>query len=197
MQHFASLISQLPPSHQVALAALTCDKMLPSIKCFDELEAVKGENLFKEAIAALYVFSVGRPLSLTAYGHLADRLNDFWPDLDESTNLYASYAFDACVALSEALAYVLSQDTTHVLQCLTAATDTVDMYAQDLENPDLPQEDLSKYIDATPVMQREQQRQGQLIQLLLETPLLDAGFLSQIQQLNGPEPLVELAALRL
>jgi len=195
MTTIPELLSHLSTQHQTVLAALTCEKMRASIVAFDAEAAEQGTPLFEEAITALLAFGVGQPLPPSAYAHLTERLAAFWPDLDESTNAFASYAFDACVALSEALAYVQNRDSTHVLQCLTAATDTIDMYVQDTQAVPLAPEALNAFVGATPLMQREQQRQAQLVQALLAKPELDATFLMHLRQLNGHELLVDLTQL--
>jgi uncharacterized protein YjaG (DUF416 family) len=197
MNRLASLLVTLAPPHQTVLLALTCDKMRASVAAFDAQEEQQGSPLFAEAITALFAFSLGQPVAVTLFPDLTDRLNAFWPDLDASINPFASYAFDACVALSEALAFVQDGDMTHVLQCLTAATDTVDMYVQDTQDAELELEPeaLTVFIDATPLMQQELHRQERLVLALLERPILDSTVLALLQQLNEAEPLVDLAAL--
>jgi uncharacterized protein YjaG (DUF416 family) len=103
MDSLPTLLVTLPAPHQTLLLALTCEKMRASIAAYDEQEDQKGSPLFEEAFTALFALSLGKSVAATVYTHLTDRLNAFWPDLEESTNTFASYAFDACVALSEAL----------------------------------------------------------------------------------------------
>lgn len=195
MNPLEPLLLQLPITHQVVLAALTCEKMLPAISKFEELESKRGCPLFEEATAAMLAFGLSRALPMTAYQQLQDQLAAFWPDLDESDNDFASYAFDACGALSEALLLVEEQASTHLLNCLTAATDTVDMYVQDLQELHLSPSDLNAFIDASPTMKQERQRQQVLTQELLGRATLDDEFISQLRRLNEQAPLVDFARL--
>jgi uncharacterized protein YjaG (DUF416 family) len=195
MNPIHSLLLQLPVHHQAVLAALTCEKMLPSISKFDEHELKQGCPLFEEAITAIHAFGLRTSVPVTVYQQLKDQLIAFWPDLDESDNEFASYAFDACGALSEALLLVEMKDSAHLLNCLTAATDTIDMYVQDLQELNLSPADLNDFIDASPVMKRERHRQEVLTQALLGRATLDSEFLAQLKRVNEQEPLVDFTCL--
>jgi len=195
MNPIQSLLLQLPIHHQAVLAALTCEKMLPSIRKYDEHEPQPGHPLFEEAIAAILAFGLRTSLPITIYQQLQSQLAAFWPDLDEVDNDFASYAFDACGALSSALLLVETKQHTHLLDCLTAATDTIDMYVQDLQELHLAPADLNAFIDATPVMKREKHRQEVLSRELLSRTILDSEFLAHLKQLNEQEPLVDFARL--
>lgn len=195
MDSLRPLLLQLPVTHQVVLAALTCEKMLPSISQFDKQERKPGRPLFEEAIEVMLAFGLGRSLPMTAYQQLQDQLATFWPDLDESDNDFASYAFDACGALAEAILLVEEKETAHLLNCLTAATDTIDMYVQDLQELTLSPSELNAFIDASPVMKQERHRQQVLTQELLGRVALDNEFLTHLKRLNGQEPLVDFTRL--
>ena len=125
-----SFILNLPSSHQAVFSAFNCEKMLPSIAKFDEGETSPALDSFEKAIAAIYSFALGLPPSLQKYQALKDEIESYWPDLDESENEFASYGFDAFVAMSEALNFVISGDSSHVINCAAAVIDTVDMYVQ-------------------------------------------------------------------
>ncbi|MCR5890968.1 YjaG family protein [Hymenobacter sp. J193] len=193
MDTLVPLLRSLPLTHQAVFAALTCEKMLPSIVRFDETEESPGASIFRRAIDALCAFGAHEPISKDEFAHLQQQLEEFWPDLDESTNPVASYAFDACVALGEALALVQDAEAEHVVQCATAARDTVDMYVQDVTDIDLPPVELNEFIDATPVMQREVARQAATAQVLATEAHLTTAFIDQLRQQNRQEPLIDFA----
>ena len=195
MNPIQPLLLQLPVPHKAVLAALTCEKMLPSISKYDEHESKQGRPLFEEAIAAILAFGLRTSLPMTAYQGLQRQLAAFWPDLDETDNDFASYAFDACGALSSALLLVETKQHVHLLNCLTAATDTIDMYVQDLQELNLAPADLNDFIDASPMMKRERHRQEMLTQELLKRALLDSEFLLQLKRVNEQASLVDFARL--
>lgn len=190
-----SLILSLPNSHQAVLSALTCEKMLPSIVKFDQGEANQGQHLFEKSITAIFSFSLGFSADLEEYKILKDEVEAFWPDLDESQNEFASYAFDACLAMTEALNFVINKDSTHVINCITAATDTVDMYVQDISDLDPATPDLNSIIDANPVMITEVKRQRLIAESLAETPVISSSYINGLRALNGQEDIVDLSVL--
>lgn len=195
MDTLAPLLRSLPLTHQAVFAALTCEKMLPSIVRFDEAEASPGAPIFRNAITTLCAFGAHEPVTRDQFARLQQQLEAFWPDLDESTNPGASYAFDACVALGEALALVQDAEAEHVVQCATAARDTVDMYVQDVTGIDLPPAELNAFIDATSVMQQEVARQVTTAHALAAESHLTASFIDNLRQQSGQEPLIDFAVL--
>ena len=195
MNKLRPLLLPLPLTHQVVFAALTCARLLPSVERFDQAETAKGAPVFRTVIAALCAFGVQQASAPAHWAHLQEQLEAFWPDLDESTNPFASYAFDACVALGEALALVQNGEAEHALQCATAVRDTVDMYVQDVTGVELPPEELNAYVDATPEMQREVARQHALAQALAAEGTLTATAVEQLRAQSEQEPLVDLTVL--
>lgn len=189
------LLNSLPFTHQVVLAALTCERMIPAIVRFDETEAEPGAPLFRTIVAALYSFGANEPVGMDTFANLQQQLEAFWPDLDESTNPLASYAFDACIAFSEALALVQNGEFEHLLNSATAAQDTVDMYVQDVTNVDLAREELNAFLEAAPLMQQEVARQTAMANILAAKSDLTAAFIGQLRQQSGQEPLIDFALI--
>jgi uncharacterized protein YjaG (DUF416 family) len=195
MHDLRLLLLPLPLTHQVVFAALTCARLLPSVERFDQVETEKGAPVFRAVIAALCAFGVQEAVTSDQWARLQAQLEGFWPDLDESTNPFASYAFDACVALGEALALVQNGEVEHALQCATAARDTVDMYVQDVTGVELPPQELNAFIDATPEMQREVARQHALAQVLAAGRPLTVAVIEQLRDQTGREPLIDFTVL--
>lgn len=195
MDDLRPLLLPLPLTHQAVFAALTCARLLPSVERFDQAETEKGVPIFHTVIAALCAFGVQEAVAPEQWVHLQEQLEGFWPDLDESTNPFASYAFDACVALSEALALVQDGEAEHALQCATVARDTVDMYVQEVTGVELPPEELNAFVDATLEMQREVARQHALAQALATERQLTATAVEQLRAQSEKEPLIDLTVL--
>jgi uncharacterized protein YjaG (DUF416 family) len=193
----SQLIESLPSSRQAAFCALNCEKMLPSIIKYDEDEPEAATALFEKAIASIYDFAISPPASLDEYVSLKDQIEAFWPDLDESANDFASYAFDAFVAMTEALNFVLSGDTIHAVNCSAAALDTVDMYIQEVGEAEAPAPaaELESFIQASPFMIRENKRQALLLEELAKMPVINLENLARLKSLNAQEALVDFSVL--
>ena len=190
-----SLILNLPGSHQAVFSALNCEKMLPSIEKFDEGEASPAIDSFEKAIAAIYSFAIGLPTSLQEYQALKDEVESYWPDLDESENEFASYGFDAFVAMSEALNFVLSGDLSHVINCAAAVIDTVDMYVQMVSEVEPPAAELEAFILSSPLVIREANRQQMILKELSKISVIDSSIIADLRSLNEQEPLIDLGAI--
>lgn len=162
---------------------------------FDHAETTKGALIFRTVIAALCSFGAQEAVAPDHWARLQEQLQEFWPDLDENTNPFASYAFDACVALGEALALVQTGEAEHALQCATAARDTVDMYVQDVTGVELPPDELNAFVDATPEMQHEVARQHALARTLAAEGTLTAAAVEQLREQSGNESLIDLTVL--
>ena len=189
------LISNLPSSHQAAFSALNCEKMLPSIQKFDEDEVTSAVSSFKKSIAAIYLFSLSSSIELVEFNALKEEVESYWPDLDESDNDFASYAFDAFVAMTQALNFVLSGDSVHVANSAVAVMDTVDMYIQETSEFEPSASELEDFIQASPFMKREVERQATLLNELTKTTVLDARVIAHLKRLNEQEMLVDFTAL--
>jgi uncharacterized protein YjaG (DUF416 family) len=195
MNNLSPLLSRLPLTHQAVFTALACIRVLPSVERFDQAEEKKATPVFRTVIAALCEFGTLEDTTPQYWAHLQAQLEELWPDLDESTNPFASYAFDACVALGEAIALVQDGKVEHTIQCATAVRDTVDMYVQDVTGIELPPEELNAFIDATPEMQREITLQYALAQALAAEHKLTAPLVEQLRYRSESVALLDLTVL--
>jgi uncharacterized protein YjaG (DUF416 family) len=191
------LIASLPNSHQAAFCALNCEKMLPSIARFDEEEERPASDVFERSIAAIYICSVNPSHSMEEYVVLKGDLESLWPDLDETTNSFASYAFDAFGAMVEALNFVLSGDTIHAANCSAAPLDTVDMYIQEVGEAEAPASrvELEAFIQASPFMIQENKRQVMLLEELAKMPIINSENLALLKSLNEQDMLIDFSLL--
>jgi uncharacterized protein YjaG (DUF416 family) len=194
---YNQLIASLSISHQAAFCALNCEKMLPSIERFDEEEERPARDVFEKSIAAIYIFSVSSPHSLEEYVALKEEVESLWPDLDETTNSFASYAFDAFGAMVEALNFVISGETIHAANCSAAPLDTVDMYIQEVGEDEAPtaRAELEAFIQASPFMIRENKRQAVLLEELAKMPVINSENLALLKSLSKQDTLVDFSVL--
>ncbi|UYZ61506.1 YjaG family protein [Hymenobacter weizhouensis] len=191
----STLISALPFQHQVLLAALTCEKILPLYAAFTEAESWGSFGVLQQATSALFDFAINDTLIDT--DAIQGKLAAVVPDLDECSSELASYALDACTALSEALLFIETRSYTYLQQHLTAVTDCIDMFVQMHRDLDPNQPDLDVIITADPYMQQELTRRETLVVALHQVPTLTSELLEHLRQLNGTEPLVRLEMLPL
>ena len=191
----AQMIEELPVNKQIVFCALNCEKILPSIAKFDEEEIKPVISVFERVISAIYIFSVSPSATLEEYEALKEETESFWPDLDESKNSFASYAFDAFGVMVEALNFVLSNNSDHTINCSNFVLDTVDMYVQETSETEPPAADLERFIQSSPFMTREVRRQLIILEELAKTPIIDSKSIAYLRSLNDEEMLIDFAAL--
>lgn len=101
------------------------------------------------------------------------------PNSDDFVSLYVTSAQDACFSVCGLLDCLLKNDLDKVVQAATYATDSVDLYVQEIERmaPDDPQ--LEQKILTHRLMQRELAHQEQDLNALEQAPFLSQEFLAQ------------------
>ena len=188
-----SLLALLNRNQKVIFAALTCEKMYPLYEKFSSLSRWGDPRIYSEGIVALYDFVLGNPD--TSYQSLIDEAESIMPDLDNFTGTAPSYALDACTALAEAISFLSDYDDSHIANCSTAATDTVDMYVQVVHDLDPNRPDLDIVINSDVVMVNELQRQLRLAVKLKTISQFNEESISQLRSLNGKEDIIDLMSI--
>lgn len=192
-------IIKLNVKQQILFCALTCEKMLYIIIKYDEHERNKGREIFEDAIRHLYSLAMNILNDINEHEEIRENIDSFCPDLDESTNDYAPYALDACSAFLESLDFMIDNETEHVLNCATAATDVVDMYVQmasEVEPPPMPQ--LEAFISSNPFMIKERRRQELVLEEItkLADSVIDTELIAYLRIVNGEENIFDLDLLQ-
>ncbi|QNH61587.1 DUF416 family protein [Hymenobacter sediminicola] len=191
MLHYS--IPHLPIPCKAVIAALTCAKMQPLYAAFCESESWGNSGVYEDGIQALFSFALTN--SADEAVRVLPEFEQWFPDLDDFESILTSYAFDSSVALTEALLFVSTQDNIHFENHLTAATDCIDMFVQDLLDLDPNQPDLNKIIEASGYMQREFARRNSLLFALQENPAVTTETIEHLKLLNSTNALVELELL--
>jgi uncharacterized protein YjaG (DUF416 family) len=117
------------------------------------------------------------------------------PDLDDFTGTAPSHALDACVALVEAITFLSNCNSEHIINCSTAATDTVDMHVQIVHDLDQNGSDLDAIINSDILMIKELGRQTRLAKALKLIGQFTIESISQVRKLNGSEEIIDLLTL--
>lgn len=176
------MIGVLGEAHCCLVAALVCDKLYPNYLLFTETNNWGNPSLFRAGIALLFeAAAVGRrPVSEAQ--KLDNELDSAFPDLDDFTSSEASYAFDASSALASALNFLITEEKEHVVNCSVTAFDTVDMFVQMLHQMEPNEPNMEQLINGDPYMQREVERQRQVLNLLSARSIISLDLIAQLRQ---------------
>ena len=190
-------ILALDEQRAALLAALTCEKICPNYSQFNRTAKWGNAEDLAKAVEFLYAAATTGKWSRKVAREVRIKVEESIPDIDNFMEYSsASYAFDASLAIDAALSFLATDDKQHVIDCVTHALNTVDMFVQELDDLDPNQPDLNQIIDNSQHLQRESQRQQGLLALLVKTQAITPEFISMLRQEQKlTEPMINLDLL--
>ena len=142
---------------------LITENMLPCYEFFYESESWGNPEILKEGVSLLYESVFVHPDKLKEDALICQqRLELVSPDLDDFAET-ASYGLDSCVAVDEALYFLITQSSSYLERVVNAVANTLDMFIQVKENMDSNDQNLQEKIDNDPFMINEINRQIALV----------------------------------
>lgn len=186
-------ISKLDFKQQVLFAVLICEKLLPNYRQFSEKENWGDIEILEEAIVMLYQFLQDIDLNDTELDGIYEKIIEVTPDVVRFEGDLASYALDACSAVSDSIEFLLSEDLSYLLNIASIARDTVDTFAQETEETGNYDDDFDTRIAQNSYMQKEVKRQHDLLDKLAGAEI-DLPFISAMRELNNSSgAIIDLA----
>lgn len=168
---------------QRVFGALCCERLFPNYVAFQgEAQWGRAEPL-RQALDLVWLDVSGQVVSLDEVRRLVGECEFVAPNSDDFDYLRVTSAQDACFAICSLLDHVLNPEPDMIANIAKYATDSVDLFVQELENmrPDAP--NLEEKILIHPLMQQELVRQAHDMEAIR-------------QALAGQNSLANLAALR-
>lgn len=156
----ANAVGLLKPHQQLAFGAACCERILPNYRVFsEEVKWGDSEPLRKALDFAWLACQDLAPEPKTVQALLAACENNA-PDSEDFDSLYTSSAQDAVFAICSLLDFLLTGNSSHVVNAARYATDSIDLIVQ--ERDDLSPQDpgLEQKILQHPLMQQELRRQS-------------------------------------
>jgi uncharacterized protein YjaG (DUF416 family) len=188
------LIHHLSDRQKAAFAGFTCEKLYPQYVAFCQAANWGSPVVFERGVALLFQ-AAQQDIPADIVRAWLERLEQVAPDAAKFQVALAPYALDACIALEQALLFLLNKQEAYLLYSTTAATDAVDMFVQESLDLDPNQRNLDAVIDASPFMQRELARQRRVAEALLSLWELDDEQIAELRQFNGTEGIIDLSLL--
>lgn len=172
-------LKKLGNKQQLVFGALCCERLLPNYLAFQQ-DACWGDIVpVRRALDCVWASIHGQTLRSQEIKEAIAFCESVAPNSDDFVSLYVTSAQDACFAVCCLLDYLIKDDLDKVVQVATYATDSVDLYVQEIESmkPNDPQ--LEQKILGHRLMQRELAQQEQDLTALELTPFLSQEFLAQ------------------
>jgi uncharacterized protein YjaG (DUF416 family) len=179
-------LEELSFSKQLAFAYLTCERLYPNYAYFADNYHFGNKTVLREAIDYIYNNLLVYAPDKIVVEDLISQVDAATPKPEEFDTILASSALDACGAIHETLHFLTDKTLTRLDSISTFATDTVDMYIQELEDLNFNSDiEFQQKIDNHPIMKRELSIQGGIITYLSKIDTLGPQDISTLIELQG------------
>lgn len=177
-------IVKLSFKQQILFAVLTCEKLLPNYRQFSEIEKWGDIEVLEEAIVMIYQHLQDIDVNDEELDGIYEKISEITPNVEHFQGDLASYALDTCSAVSDAVEFLLSEDQSYLINIVSIAQETIDMFIQESEDLDPTDEDLENKIAQNEYMKREYKRQHEILRKLLGAEI-DLPFISAMRDFNN------------
>lgn len=186
-------IVKLSFKQQILFAVLTCEKLLPNYRQFSNSIKWGNIEILEEAIVMIYQFLQDIELNDAELDGIYEKIIEITPNVENFEGDLPSYALDTCSAISDAIEFLLSEDQSYLLNIVSIARDTIDMFIQESEDLDPKDEDLEDKIAQNEYMKKEYNRQHDILRKLLGAEIT-LPFISAMRELNNSSgAIIELS----
>ncbi|NII83153.1 DUF416 family protein [Pedobacter sp. SG908] len=160
-------LKSLTTEQQLLFAALTCERLYPNYVYFHKRFDWGDPKVLLDSMEIIYQSLFFKTLfgSDEIQEH-AEAVDMVTPDTEDYSEVFVSFALDACTSVYSTLNFMRDQNLDHVADVASYARDTVDMFIQVRDNLDMHVKDLETRIANDPLMIQEKGRQLSIIEKL-------------------------------
>lgn len=163
----------------LAFGVLCCERLLPNYLAFQQDsgwgDVTHVRNALNCATASIY----GQKPVVDEVKSLSVACESEAPNSDDFASVYVTSAQDACFAVCNLLDFLLEADINKIVQVATYATDSVDLYVQEIEGMSPADPSLEQKILMHRLMQRELAQQEDDLVAIESVDELNLSFLEQ------------------
>jgi uncharacterized protein len=189
------LLKPLSFQKQLIFGVLTCEKLYPNYEHFSQNNLWGNGQILQNAISIIYQNVFRKDLfSEDEIQNLIEQVESITPDTEEFESILVSFALDACTSVLSTLNFIIDGETENIIDVATYARDTVDMYIQERDDLDVNDKMIEIKIEQDIFMQREKQRQFDIIKLLSEKKEITDSQLQNLREVQ-PQPIVDISLL--
>lgn len=180
-ERLRSRLEKLDRRRQLAFGAACCERLLPNYEAF-QMDASWGKfNAIRHALDLVWSHLRGVLVTNRGITQAIASCESVAPVSDVSDSVYVAAAQDACFAVCSLLDYMAEPDVNRIVQAATYATDSVDLYVQEIENMASNDPDREANILAHRLMQRELLQQEHDLEAVERGVAIDEAFLMKLR----------------
>ncbi|RVU34863.1 DUF416 family protein [Hwanghaeella grinnelliae] len=160
---------------QLAFLLAACQRLIPSFQAFSKENGVAGEETLQEILAQAWAALENRETNID-FSYNAELAESVAPSSEKYDSIFVSSAMDAAIAVSLLMRAFERNQTETIVEAVTLARDSVDMYVQELESISPTDPELEEKILSHELMQNELCRQRKDLSFLyaLSDDILEA-----------------------
>lgn len=174
-------LSMLDNPHQLAFGAACCERMLPNYVAFQKDTGWGDVTPIRDALDAIWSHLVGDLVDFQNVKRFIKSCEVVAPSSDNFESLYVTAAQDACFAVCSLLDFVEVGGVNKIVQAATYATDSIDLYVQEIEGMDPNDPGLEQQIRDHRFMQRELEQQERDLEAIEEAAIINPSFLEKLK----------------
>lgn len=168
------ILKKLDFTKQLTFAYITCERLFPNYVYFSENYHYGNPTVLRESINYLHDNLFKSESNESKIRSLVKKVEKNTPDTENFDTIFVSSALDACTCILDSLEFLIDKDFAKIQNISTYATDTVDMYIQEIENLNFnTDQDFQKKIDQHPLMHKELAIQSGVINFLNKIKSID------------------------
>lgn len=185
----------LKNEQKLLFAVLTCERLYPNYEYFQNTFSWGDSKVLSNAIGIIYQNLIKKDLfEKSEIQELINEIDVITPDTEDFSEIFVSFALDACTSLYSSLNFILDQKLEHVVDVAIYARDTVDMFIQERDNLSYDLVNVEDKIATDPLMIHEKVRQIDVIDRLSlkKSTKIDN---QSIEELRDKTPIINISML--
>jgi uncharacterized protein len=173
---------KLRKEQQLLFGTLCCERLLPNYMAFQRDAGAGDSGALRKSLDLIWlVLEQGQLAREDAEGAIS-ACESAAPNSDDFSSLYVTAAQDACFAVCCLLDFLLEADVKRIVQAATYATDSVDLYVQEIEGYDPQDASLEQKILSHSLMQKELANQESDLKWLEDADEISQDIVSSLRQ---------------
>lgn len=172
-------LTALDLEKKIAFGILCCERLLPNYLAFQKDSGWGDAAHVRNALDCVTSFVLGQKPDLRQIKIASAACESAAPNSDDFSSIYVTAAQDACFSICSLLDCLIEEDVEKIVQAAIYATDSVDLYVQEIEKMDPDDPQLEKRILMHQLMQRELQQQENDLAAIESIDVVSLSFLEE------------------
>ncbi|GAA3919744.1 DUF416 family protein [Chitinophaga oryziterrae] len=178
-------LSELNFQKQLVFAYLTCARLYPNYVYFSAKYNFGSPDILEKSINYIHQNIFQHKIDIPTIKNFLEELDKATPYPENYDTVLVSASLDACNVIFETLNFLVDKDVKRLSDISTMATDTADMYIQEIDDLDFnTDKDFQLKIDRHPIMKREIAMQQGIITYLSQITELEPSDLQTLIRLQ-------------